>query len=279
MLARGGTHSLAADVGPVSVVITARPPVRVSSRTVRIDWREALTYVTREPAWKQRLGVGGLLMLVLPPLGWMLALGYRSLVGNRLVDGVSPLLPSWNGNFGLALRRGSASSGVIVVYLAPFLIGYWLLGIRNPRALIDHWRDLVTFVASIVAFPPLAIPALPILYATWFDWLEFTAGEVAVLVILALTPILMLPAAFLQVARHRRFRAAFNVFAALRFVASTPRLYAEAWIASLAVSAVAVVIVPITPWLLFWSYLVISHLFLQAACFATIQRKSTTAGA
>ena len=75
--------------------------------------------------------------------------------------------------------------------------------------------------------------------------------------------ILLLPAAFLQVARHRRFRAAFNVGEAVRLVLTAPRLYCEAWLVSLGVSAAAVLLVPLTPWLLFWSYLVISHLFLQ----------------
>lgn len=36
-----------------------------------------------------------------------------------------------------------------------------------------------------------------------------------------------------------------------------------AWIVSLAVAAASVAIVPLMPWLLFWSYLTISHLFLQ----------------
>ena len=230
---------------------------------MRIDWREALVYVTREPGWKQRFGIGGLLMLALPPLGWTLALGYRSLVGNRLVDGVSLVLPPWRGHLGIAMRRGSASSGVIVTYLAPFLIAFWLLGVRDHIS--DHRREVVTFAAWSMAFPPLAIPGLPILYAVSYEWLDFSAAKVLVLVVLALGPILLLPAAFLQIARCRRFRTAFKVIGAIRFIASTPRLYAEAWIVSLAASAIGVAIVLLTPWLLFWSYLVISHVFVQAA--------------
>jgi hypothetical protein len=231
---------------------------------VRIDWREALVYVTRDPAWKQRVAVGGSLMLLVPPLGWILALGYRSLVGHRLVDRVTPVLPPWRGHFGLVMRRGSASSGVILCYLAPFLVAYWLLGVRSLRAPLDQWRELVTFASSVAAFPPLAIPALPVYYAVRHDWLDFSAPEILMLLVLALAAIGLLPAAFLQVAQHRRFRAAFNVAAALRFIRSVPRLYFEAWILSLAVSAAAVLIVPLMPWLLFWSYLVISHVFLQA---------------
>ena len=231
---------------------------------MRIDWREALVYVRRDPAWKRCIGIGGALMLVLPPLGWILALGYRSLVGNRLVDGITPVLPPWRGHLGLAMRRGSASAGVILAYLGPFLVSYWLLGVRSAGDALHHWYELVTFAASVAAFPPLAVPALPVLYAMAYDWLEFSVADTCVLIVLSLGPITVLPAAFLQVARHRRFRAAFNVRAALRLIASVPRLYVEAWLVSLAVSAVAILLVPLTPWLLFWSYLVISHVFLQA---------------
>jgi hypothetical protein len=42
-----------------------------------------------------------------------------------------------------------------------------------------------------------------------------------------------------------------------------------AWVVSLAVSAVSVAVVPLTPWMLFWSYLVISHVFLQVLASAS----------
>jgi hypothetical protein len=237
---------------------------------VEIDWRSAAVYVTREPAWKQRVGIGGLFMLAMPPLGWVLALGYRSLVGNRLVDGCSPILPPWRGNVGVTLRRGLASSGVILGYLSPFLVGYWLVGVRTAAVPLEHGRELATFAAAVVAFPPLAIPTLPVIYALRYEWLDFSLAEIALLVVVFVAAVLLLPAAFLQVARHRRFRAAFNVRAAVQLVASVPRLYVEAWIVSLAISALSVLIVPLTPWMLFWSYLVISHVFLQALARAQV---------
>jgi Protein of unknown function (DUF4013) len=229
---------------------------------LHIDWRTALTFVGRQPAWKLRIGIGGAFMLVLPPLGWVLALGYRSLVGNRLVDGGAPL-PAWNGHVLTAFRRGIASSGVILAYLAPSLVAYWVAGVRDVGALSQHWRELAVFAGAVVVFPPLCIPILPVAYAVRYDWLDFTIAEVALVLGLSLGGILILPAAFLQVAQHRRFSAAFRTGAALRLIAAVPRLYAEAWVVALSVSALAVLVLPLAPWLLFWSYLVISHLFLQ----------------
>lgn len=232
-------------------------------RVVRIDWRTALAYVFRDPAWKRRIGLGGLLLPVVPPLGWLLALGYRSLVGNRLVDGVSPLLPDWRGNVALLLRRGAASSGVILGYLTPFVVAYWILGPRSTADLVEQWRSVAAFIGAAIAFPPGALPTLPVFYGVSFDWLHFSPTEIAVPGALFLAPILLMPAAFLQVARHRRFAAAYDVAAAWRLVKSSPRLYVEAWVVSLVVSGASVALVPLMPWLLFWSYLVISHVFLQ----------------
>lgn len=182
----------------------------------RIDWRTAVGYVAREPEWKLRVGIGGLLILVLPPVGWALALGYRRIVGQRIVDREHPLPPPWADVFG-----------------------------------------------SVAAFPPLALPGMPALYAARYDWLQFSAWEIALLTVLFFGPIVLLPSAFLQVSQQRRFSAAFHVGRVARLIHAAPALYLQAWIGALAVSAVAVIVVPLMPWLLFWSYLAISHLFLQ----------------
>jgi len=229
----------------------------------RIDWRTAVGYVAREPAWKLRVGIGGLLILVLPPVGWVLALGYRSIVGQRIVDRQRPLLPAWTGLFGTALRRGAASSGVILAYLTPFAIAFWILGVPSFDALAAHRRELLIFVVAVAAFPPLALPGMPALYAARYDWLQFLPWEIALLSVLFFGPIVLLPSAFLQVAEQRRFSAAFHLGRVVRLIHAAPALYLQAWIGALAMSAVAVIVVPLMPWLLFWSYLAISHLFLQ----------------
>lgn len=228
-----------------------------------IDWRSAVGYVSREPSWKLRVAIGGLLILLLPPVGWVLALGHRSIVGQRIVDREHPLLPPWSGLIGSALRRGAASSGIILAYLSPFVIAYWMLGVSSSDVLAAKSRELLVFVTTVVAFPPLALPGMPVLYATRYDWVQFSAGELALLSFLFIGPIVLLPSAFLQVAQQRRFSAAFHLGRVVRLIAAAPALYLQAWISALAVSAVAVALVPLMPWLLFWSYLAISHLFLQ----------------
>ena len=60
---------------------------------MRLDWKAAFAYPFRDPDWKPKLFVGGLLMLLCPPVGWTMALGYRRAVGIRLRAGMTPPLP------------------------------------------------------------------------------------------------------------------------------------------------------------------------------------------
>ena len=45
------------------------------------------------------------------------------------------------------------------------------------------------FMAGVLIFPPAAIPGLPVWYARRYDWLDFSAFDVAVLVPLFAVPI------------------------------------------------------------------------------------------
>jgi hypothetical protein len=66
---------------------------------MRLDWKAAFAYPFRDPDWKPQLFVGGLLMLLCPPVGWTMALGYRRAVGIRLRAGMTPPLPEWSGSW------------------------------------------------------------------------------------------------------------------------------------------------------------------------------------
>lgn len=202
-------------------------------------------------------------MLLVPPAGWVLALGYRSIVGSRMLDRRSGLLPAWREQLPLIAGRGLLSSAVIVGYLTPFLTAFWLLGMTGGDVAIAHPRELSLFAAGVILFPPVGIPGLPLFYARSYDWLDFSIPDIVILVTLFLITIVIMPAVFLQVARRRSFAGAFRIHEAVLLVTRAPRHYFEAWIVALAVSAFAVLLVPLTPWLLFWSYLVITHVFLQ----------------
>ena len=63
------------------------------------------------------------------------------MVGQRIVDRQYPLLPRWSGLLGTALRRGAASSGVILAYLTPFVIAYWVFAASSFDVLATKSRE------------------------------------------------------------------------------------------------------------------------------------------
>ncbi len=174
------------------------------------------------------------------------------------------MLPPWRGNFGPIFFRGIKASGVILCHFSPFLLAYWLLAPPSGEVLAEHWTEVGWFFGLIAFSPPLFLPSLPIYYWWRFDWVQFTAPESALLLTLFGGAIFILPASFAQVGLHGRYRAAFRALDAWRFALSNLRVYLEAWVLSLLVSAAAVASGPLLPWGLFWSYLVIPHAFMQA---------------
>jgi hypothetical protein len=230
----------------------------------RLRVRQAMEFMTRDPHWKRKLLIGGLWFFPLPPLGWIMALGFRSLTGPRLVEGHEPVLPEWRGNLMLIAKRGAIAVLVIVAHFSPFLFCYWWFGLDSLREMRVYWLEALSFMGAIAAFPPLFLTTLPVTYAFAFSWLSFSLVEVAILTLLFVGAFFILPASFVQVGRYGDYASAFKARSAWRFALVNWSLYLEAWIISLIVSGIAVFMGPFMPWGLFWSYLVILHVFLDA---------------
>ena len=81
-----------------------------------LSWRAAFTFPTREPGAVGKLVHAGWWFLLCPPVGWLMALGYRREVALNLVDGRTPVLPAWSGLHLPALGYGLRALGVILSY-------------------------------------------------------------------------------------------------------------------------------------------------------------------
>ena len=231
---------------------------------VKLNWTDAFTFVTTGTAWLRKLFLGGLFILLLPPLGWPLALGYRKEVAARLVSGRQPLLPSWQRSWRPIVAAGWRSAGVILAYFTPFLLMYWLLGLESPAAAQAHVWIILSFLLAVVLLPPVSLPLLPPLYALRFSWITFSPAETALLALLFAGTVFLMPAAFLEVSLTGRFRTAFRLLHMLRFITARPRYYLEAWFMSLLATFLALLTGPLAPWGIFWSYQVIVYAFNNA---------------
>jgi hypothetical protein len=228
-----------------------------------LSWRNAFRFPTSEAGAVTKLLWGGLWLLICPPLGWTLALGYRREVALRLVDGVEPVLPRWGWSWE-ALLNGFKAAGVVAVYFVPFLVCYWVFAIDNVAVAAAHWRQIVLFWVLIFCFLPLTMPGFLFAFPAWNAWMSFSHIEMAVLVAVFCITLFVVPAAFLQVSLHRRFACALRMDHALRLICSIPRAYIEAWAIALTATMIALVSGPLMPWGIVWSYLVIGFGFNNA---------------
>jgi hypothetical protein len=231
---------------------------------MRLRWSAALGFPFQDPGWKRKLFIGGLLMLLCPPVGWTMALGYRRAVGIRLRAGMTPPLPEWSGCWWSHYKGGIGAVSVILGYYVPFMLLYASLAFEPSLVGLRQLLAIVAFFGLIALFPPLFLPVLPPLYSYLFPWVNLTTPEIAVLVIVFVVTAFALPAAFVQVSVTGRYRSAFRVPHVARFITGHPIVYGEAWLLSLTASAIGVAMGPLAPWGLFWSYIVILHAFTEA---------------
>ena len=90
--------------------------------------------------WSVQLSRLGWWLLLCPPVGWLMALGYRKLVVTALsADDVSQSggvtaapLPSRGGATVETFRQGVGALAVIVVHFTPLVALTWTLGAADP---------------------------------------------------------------------------------------------------------------------------------------------------
>ena len=229
-----------------------------------LDWKAAFSFFVRDPSWKRKIFLGGLWILLLPPLGWPIALGHRKEMIFALVEGRAPVLPVWSGQLTRFATEGAKAIGVILVYFLPFLVTFWLLSIDEWELLRMHGLEFAVFAAAIVLLLPIFLPLLPPLYWYLFDWVDLSPIETVLVGAMFWGTTFLMPAVFLQVSLFGRFSAAFRVRAVLSFVRRNTRHYVEAWIISVLATGTAAALGPAAPWGIFWSYLVIVYTFNEA---------------
>ena len=85
-----------------------------------LDWKSAATFVVADPDWRRKVSIGRFLMLI-PPLGWPAALGYRKTLISRLNERSEPALPEWKGQVATQWWQGMKAIGVMTGYPSPII--------------------------------------------------------------------------------------------------------------------------------------------------------------
>ena len=121
-------------------------------------------FVVRDPGWRRKILLGGLLMLLVNAVGWPVALGYRKALIGRLLDGTDRPLPDWSTGILHYYLDGLKALGVIFGYLSPVYLALaivlWWHGVG-----ID--RTVILGVCFFLACPLLSPASFPVAVAYW----------------------------------------------------------------------------------------------------------------
>ena len=245
--------------------ISLPQPIERFAASAGINLRSALTFMASQPNFKRSMFWGGVLMIIFPPAGWIIALGYRSILFNRLIDNEdrSTLkLPeaAWD-----CIKIGCKAVFVIYSYYLPFLALFLLLGATDSTALTAHWIEVVIYFLLIPLFLPILMLGVPAYYLHNYDWLALGSIDYALLALVFAVTTFAMPGAFMQVGLYGRYRAAFCLRSVIAGIRANLRSYLVAWLFSGSILTLTVIAFPVFPWITFWAYLVFGFLFLNCA--------------
>lgn len=225
-----------------------------------LDWGAAALFLRGDPAWRSKLFVAGLWLLV-PIVGWPIVLGYRRAVVRGLWRGTTPLLPEWRGNCAAFLRSGLEAAAVIHAHFAPLYLWIAYRALTSTGLDETPWQILLGIAFVFPIFSTLAIPAS--LFLLGNGALSPGLGDLEAAMIAGLYASLTfyIPSGFLRVSQTERITSAFCVGENLRLIARRFRLYCEAWLCSGLLSLIGHGLVPLAPWGVPWCYLGIVYTF------------------
>jgi hypothetical protein len=117
-----------------------------------------LTYMFKDPNWKSKLLIGGLINLV-PILGCASA-GYMLEVIRNIREDKNVVLPDWSGALGNFVKEGLILSVISLIYAMPALIATWI-----GSALLNQYNNSASFFGSL--FTLIAGIYTILLYFAW----------------------------------------------------------------------------------------------------------------
>ena len=117
-------------------------------------------FVVRDPKWRSKIFVGGLLLLLVHPVGWPVALGYRKALIAHLSSGQDPLLPDWNRKIPYYFCEGMKAMGVIFGYLSPLYFALLLIILANGGTPDLTWLFTAIFFMIFIMLSTLSFPAI-----------------------------------------------------------------------------------------------------------------------
>lgn len=212
-------------------------------------------FVVRDPRWREKIFFGGLLLLLIHPVGWPVALGYRKELISRLSSGAEPLLPEWQGNIPRYFLEGLKAMGVIFGYLFPLYITLLVILLSNGVTPNLTWMYGVLFFVLCTIFSTLSFPVTLYYWTFVSESYRLPHTHFFAFATIFTLVVFFIPSAFLQVSKSGKYLSAFNLTAAYSTLRLNFRSYLLAWYRSSLMSLSGHFALPFAPWGVFWCYL------------------------
>ena len=130
---------------------------------MRVLWRAAFRFPTHEPGSVGKLAHAGWWVLLCPPVGWLMALGYRREVALNLVDERASVMPArpglpapLPGGVGRIPRRPVRAADAVGVVWSYLVIGFAVnnaLVLSGRPGVEARFRDSVLLHPAVAASP------------------------------------------------------------------------------------------------------------------------------
>lgn len=218
----------------------------------------ALRLMEGEPEWSRAEKRLGWWILLCPPVGWLMALGYRKCLVDEWVRPGGGKIPPWPGDMSL-FREGMGALGVMAVYFTPVLALSWWLGAGVSQA--GSWVDMLKYIFQGLILVPVTFPLNPILQSLHDPGYILTPDRFAIHLAAATLSVFLIPTGFMQLGRRGSFWDALRLDRGISTLVRHPVRYLLAWWVSLRLTLRAMARGVLAPWGIAWSYTGIVYVF------------------
>ena len=225
-------------------------------------------FMCKNPAWKSLINRLGWWMVLCPPIGWLMALGYRKDVAISIYDqSIAPPVPTlgWHSDYKLFVQ-GVGALLVMAFYFTPALLCIWAWGKWNGLSSCMHlafWldTDLWYYLACSFILIPITLGGVAGMYYFMDASFELTPTQMLLAFIMLNISVFIIPSGYMQVGQRGRWIDACNLKRGLSWICTHPKIYLMAWWRGLYVSMLALSMLWRAPWGLAWCYISIVWIF------------------
>ena len=223
--------------------------------------------MSTQQQWAQNIRSLGWFLCLIPPVGWLMALGFRKSVALTLLHPDSyPLSPqnfTWI-DYLRFLRDGFCALGVMSLYFMPTLGLSWYLGSAQSHM---NWAEIclgfIKYAAASLSFPPITLGSVNLYYQLSIPGFHLSLAKGSLIIISMLLTTFVLPLGYMQIGKRGKWLDTFNLWQVFNTFLNNPKGYLLAWRDSIRLTLAALSLGIHTPWGIIWSYQGIVWLFNQ----------------